>query len=773
PALQVGVVRGTVRGLSAEAVPFARVTAISETDSVPRTVTADAAGFYSHNLRADSYSFRASAFHYDSQTIPGVSVTAGNQPACFPASLCPRDFSLFRQPGYTVSGVVTDTATGGKIYGVIVSLNHPNIPDVFADSQGNYVFSDIPAGAYRLGVGGTNRCVLVTSKTITVTTNTVENIGTSLKRDSFGYSCRDESPISTAHESGVLTTTALNGDDVWVDMALPFLFPLYGNLATRAFISSNGFMRFDAGSAQFSNVIIPNTTAPNFVVMPFWDDLTMDGGSRVQTHTDTDGFFSVEWIDMVPNSDPDTRVTFEVILHPSGNFEYQYRVVDPDKANGYTASIGFEDRTGVRGFSYSFDEASVASGRRVRFLIDGSEVLGGSGPGGGGGGPGGGGGGSFVPSGVAGLVLRSGTSSPLPGATISRCGGCVTGTVTSLADGTYSLPLPAGTYSITASKFGSIPQTKSVTVGSTFVRLDFDLAPAPLYKLSGVIKDQFGVPVPGIEISVRELAALKASSIYADNAGKYSVILPQADYEVKLPGRCVVSTVPASPIAVALTGPVVRDITANLLADTYGYTCVDKLGSYVAGTVPIFLPGPGTKLFAGAAPLGPVYSPRIDGVGDDTSIPVPLPFDIPLYGKARKVAFVNVDGFVRFDNGVGGLDGPTLNVLNNPAFIVDGAEIYVGLVGIDRFVIEWRGVRLGDSANRVNVEVILNNNGFIDYVYRPGSDQATSAAKIGMEDGCAGGAVLTYAASVLNSVRSGQGILLRPPTAALPGYVAC
>ncbi|MEO7818973.1 MAG: S8 family serine peptidase, partial [Actinomycetota bacterium] len=42
PALQVGVVRGTVRGLSAEAVPFARVTAISETDSVPRTVTADA-----------------------------------------------------------------------------------------------------------------------------------------------------------------------------------------------------------------------------------------------------------------------------------------------------------------------------------------------------------------------------------------------------------------------------------------------------------------------------------------------------------------------------------------------------------------------------------------------------------------------------------------------------------------------------------------------------------------------------------------------------------
>ena len=84
------------------------------------------------------------------------------------------------------------------------------------------------------------------------------------------------------------------GDDSQQEIDLPFPFPFYGQIKTKASISANGFLTFSG--AHHSSVPgqspwggesspIPSPMVPNDVVAPFWSDLNPGASGAVYTTT--------------------------------------------------------------------------------------------------------------------------------------------------------------------------------------------------------------------------------------------------------------------------------------------------------------------------------------------------------------------------------------------------------------------------------------------------------------------------------------------------------
>jgi hypothetical protein len=94
------------------------------------TTLTDAVGHYALTLEAGTYSVTASKYGYVSNTVPGVLVT--------PPGTTTQDFTLTAAPTSTISGVVTDAATGWPLYARL---------DIFGFSS-SPVFTDPVTGAY-------------------------------------------------------------------------------------------------------------------------------------------------------------------------------------------------------------------------------------------------------------------------------------------------------------------------------------------------------------------------------------------------------------------------------------------------------------------------------------------------------------------------------------------------------------------------------------------------------------------------------------------------
>ena len=167
---------------------------------------------------------------------------------------------------------------------------------------------------------------------------------------------------------------------------------------------------------------------------------------------------------------------------------------------------------------------------------------------------------------VAGTVIDASTGRPLAGAEVdigSR-------PVRTSASGTYSLPVPAGSFAVTVSYFGYAPQTATgltVTSGVTTTR-NFALRPLPSVTLSGQVADGSGHGWPlyaKIAVSGTPLVT------YTDPAtGRYSLAVPDnATYNV--------TADPVSPgyqqalrtVQVA-TSNLTQDFSATVIAQTCG-----------------------------------------------------------------------------------------------------------------------------------------------------------------------------------------------------------
>ncbi|MDF5753863.1 S8 family serine peptidase [Spongiactinospora sp. TRM90649] len=308
-------------------------------------------------------------------------------------------------------------------------------------------------------------------------------------------------------------------------------------------------------------------------------------------------------------------------------------------------------------------------------------------------------------------------------------------TVATGEDGTFAVPrLTPGDYEITVTRFGyqgSAPASVTVADGQTAT------ADVALDRLaSGVVTGTVttaGAPEAGATVT----ATGTPVSAVTDASGRYRLTLPHGSYDLAVAGtsRCASATT----VQVVVAGDVTRDVELPLRGDNFGYTCASGAEPYVGGTE------------------------RLALTGDDQSLAVTLPFQIPFYGAGQSRVQVATNGFASFGgastaNGNGTLPSTgTPNLAVYPFWddlVVDEtAGVYTATVGAAphrSFVIEWRNVKYYDQTDqRITFSALLGEDGTIGYRYKDVDsvrDQGSSAT-IGIEN-AAGTDALLYSYNV-------------------------
>ena len=182
--------------------------------------------------------------------------------------------------------------------------------------------------------------------------------------DVFGYMWTDSresgGPTFDWEEisgSGTLLTTASSCDDCSQNVPLGFTFNFYGVDYTNVNVDSNGYLTFTGGT-DFSNNPIPDTSSPNAVVAPFWDDLRPSGGGSVyyQTLGSPGNRKLIVEYDGVNRFSGPSVLTFQAILEETtNNISFQYLSMSGVEFAGGSATIGIENADGSDGLQVSLN----------------------------------------------------------------------------------------------------------------------------------------------------------------------------------------------------------------------------------------------------------------------------------------------------------------------------------------------------------------------------------------------------------------------------------
>ncbi len=135
-------------------------------------------------------------------------------------------------------------------------------------------------------------------------------------------------------------------------------FPFYDSVHAQCYLSSDGFLAFEALASSYgANNAIPNAALPNAVVAPFWDDLAFTPGVG-QAYTWFDSAnrrFVASWVNFTKAGEP---ISFQLILHENGDILFQYLTMPVLQLN--SASAGIEDTGGAQGLRLSLNNVGGA-----------------------------------------------------------------------------------------------------------------------------------------------------------------------------------------------------------------------------------------------------------------------------------------------------------------------------------------------------------------------------------------------------------------------------
>lgn len=340
---------------------------------------------------------------------------------------------------------------------------------------------------------------------------------------------------------------------------------------------------------------------------------------------------------------------------------------------------------------------------------------------------------------LTGIVTVAGTSTPIAGATVSATGPSSRSTTTN-GSGVYSLTLSVGTYSVSGSRFGYAASTvngASVTQGTTTTQ-DLALTSLPTRSVSGTVRDADGAAVAGATVTILGTPITPATT---NGGGAYSFpAVPEGDYSARAEpsGRCLTGVTRALTVGAANVAGF--DFTLATKEDAFGYRCRVESTAFVNGSSALALSG------------------------DDAVAAVALPFPFTFYGTSYSTAFVTTNGFLSFAGSSTAWSNTTIPTTTTPnaaiypywddLFVDASAGIYTATLGSApnrQFVIEWRNVRyFGDSGRRVGFEVILNESGDVQTMYRDiasgdGLEMGNSAT-VGIEN-AAGTVALQHSAN--------------------------
>jgi hypothetical protein len=186
--------------------------------------------------------------------------------------------------------------------------------------------------------------------------------------DGYGYLWIDSDEpggpnYSWIEISGVGTVPGSGDDGNYGPFPLGFDFDFYGVSYSAVRICTNGFISFTSTSTTYTNQGIPNSSAPNCLIAPFWDDLNPSTGGTIYYYADAaNQRFIVEWdgVNHYYDSNPET---FQIILNYDGTILYQYETVTTNSG----CTVGIENHAGSDGLQIAFNADYLHSNMAILF----------------------------------------------------------------------------------------------------------------------------------------------------------------------------------------------------------------------------------------------------------------------------------------------------------------------------------------------------------------------------------------------------------------------
>ncbi len=172
------------------------------------------------------------------------------------------------------------------------------------------------------------------------------------------------------------------GDDTNVGpFAIGFDVGFYGMPYNTFRFCTNGFISFTSSATDYSNLGLPNISAPLDLMAAFWDDLNFNIGGAAYYYTNNTDSLVISWID-VPHYSSGGPYTFQIIVLANGSIFYQYQTINtPDNS----CTIGIQNFDGSDGLQVVWDATYVHSAMAIKFTtswLSASPTSGMVGPGG-------------------------------------------------------------------------------------------------------------------------------------------------------------------------------------------------------------------------------------------------------------------------------------------------------------------------------------------------------------------------------------------------------
>ncbi|WP_329301897.1 S8 family serine peptidase [Streptomyces sp. NBC_00659] len=324
---------------------------------------------------------------------------------------------------------------------------------------------------------------------------------------------------------------------------------------------------------------------------------------------------------------------------------------------------------------------------------------------------------------VTGTVTDRATGAALAGITVNATGtGGDVRTVTTAADGTYKIALPAGTYALAYSGYGyATGSAGGVTVTENqALTQDIALTAVASHEVGGTVLDVSGKALAGATV---ELTGSPVAAVTTDAKGTYS-------FAKVAEGTYGLTVKPAAPVlcngvytgtATVASADLAKDVRVPARTDGSGNSCAPAAYSWIAGSKKVAL------------------------TGDENSASVALPFPVSLYGVSYSSASVTTDGLVNFlssrvgdygntalpttgANGVKGVIAPLWDDLTlDKKSSVQTAT--TGTTGSRRFAVVWNNAAYANgTSGRSSFEVVFDEaTGSVTVQYQSVADKGAGA----------------------------------------------
>ncbi len=379
-------------------------------------------------LAAGEYVVTASSFGFETAVASGVIVATDETTV--------QDFALKALPTFKLTGFVRRAENNRPVADATVRALGVPVDPVKTNRAGKYSLT-LPLGSYTVEAsqGG---CMSRDTQAVELFRNTRLSFRVVQNIDEFGHGCF---PIPFDWVDAKKPTTVY-GDDQTGRLPLPFPFSFYGQSYEDLYIASNGYLAFEDqfyGFSAFWNTAIPDREEPNAAIYAAWQDLWVVGDARVEydvVEENRRNVFVVEYSN-VPVLGADAGANFEVKLRGDGSIDLVYGSGMENLLSGRNATAGIENSGGTDGLQLAFQEPVLKSNSAWRFAV--------------------------VPTGfVSGVVTNANDGEPVAGAAVTATpGGRKT---TTAADGSYSLRLVPGRYTVTIEARNYEPATTAVRI---------------------------------------------------------------------------------------------------------------------------------------------------------------------------------------------------------------------------------------------------------------------------------------------------------------------